>query len=71
MTATSSYPKTLKAITEEFAGPNNAGVRKMLREAVLAGEGVPSLRAVGLTAFGKASLAKVKEAYAVETVPQS
>jgi hypothetical protein len=68
---TTSYPKTLKAIADEFAGPNNAGVRKMLRESILAGTGVPSLRSVGLTAFGKASLAKVKEAYESEAAPQS
>lgn len=68
---TTTFPLTLKAIAENFPGPNNAGVRKILRDAVRAGEGVPSLSSVGLTVFGKASLEAVRAAYAGEVSQES
>lgn len=60
---------TDKAIRDNFPGPINAGIRKLIRDSINAGNGVPSLSNVALTANGRAGLAAIKAAYDSEKVP--
>jgi len=58
--------KTFAAIAAEFPGPNNAGLRKEIRESVMGGS-FPSGRKWALTAGGRASLAAIRKVWENET----
>ena len=57
------FPKTFKAIRDNFPGRSNAGLRAKLRSAVESGTDVSGFaRTVALTIWGRISLSEVARA---------
>jgi hypothetical protein len=63
------FPKTEKAIRSNFAGKANTGLRKRLREEAYRGE-VSDCSDVGLTIWGRESLAEVRRVHRAEMQEQ-
>ena len=62
-----SLPETLAAIVREFPGRDNAGLRKTLRAAALAGLPLGNLaHSIALTACGRAALDEVSRVHRAE-----
>jgi hypothetical protein len=63
------FPKTERAIQENFPGRSNAGLRKRLRDEAYGGW-IGNCSDVGLTIWGDVSLAEVRRAHRAEMIEQ-
>jgi hypothetical protein len=63
------FPRTEKAIRDNFGGKGNAGLRKRLRGEAYGGE-IGNCSDVGLTIWGSESLAEVRRVHRAEMQEQ-